>query len=121
MSTLSRQNWHGLRLPPPGGPFLSRRRAVCCRPRAFATRTRSYLLLCLERNVVVRGARGSRCEVAGIGRNVALRREATAVLATLAGTQELDGVGNDIDGLALVAFLVLPLTPVQPAVDRDRA
>src|SRR4051812_24556710 len=120
MSTLSRQNWQGLRLPPPAGPFLSRRRDVCCRPRAFATRTRSYLSIS-ERNVVVRGGRGSPCEVAGVGRNVGLRREAAAVLGTLAGSQELDGIGNDIHCLALVPVLVLPLAPLEAAVERDRA
>src|SRR3954471_17752808 len=74
-----------------------------------------------ERNVVVRGGRGSPCEVAGVGRNVGLRRETAAVLATLAGSQELDGIGNDIHCLALVPVLVLPLAPLEPAVERDRA
>src|SRR4051794_6614990 len=74
-----------------------------------------------ERNVVVRGGRGSPCEVAGVGRNVGLRRETATVLGALAGPQELDGIGNDIHCLALVPFLVLPLAPLEPTVERDRA
>src|SRR4051794_19424286 len=71
-----------------------------------------------ERNVVVPGCpRRRTCVVARICRHVGLRREAATVVATLTTTQELDGIGNDIDGLALVALLVLPLTPFEPSVD----
>src|SRR5918999_4685746 len=75
-----------------------------------------------ERDVVVRspGDRRRRLEVAGVCRDVALRREATAVLAALSGAEELDGIGNDIHRLALVALLVLPFAPLEPSVDRDR-
>src|SRR3954464_4678229 len=76
----------------------------------------------LERNVVVRCA-PRRCagEVGRIGRDVGLRRETAAVLAAaVAGAQELDRVGNDIDRLALVAALVLPLAPVEATVDGNR-
>ena len=53
-----------------------------------------------------------RLEVRGVGRDVGLRREATAVLASrLAGAEELDGVGDDLDRLALAAVLGLPLAP----------
>src|SRR4051794_16233941 len=75
-----------------------------------------------ERNVVV-PCTPRRCtgEVGRVGRNVGLRRKTTTVLAAaVAGAQELDRVGNDIDRLALVALLVLPLAPVETPVDRDR-
>src|SRR6478672_11053802 len=68
--------------------------------------------VCLERNVVVRSstAHGRRLvEVGRVGGNIALRREPRAVPPVVPGTEELDGVGNDIDGLPLVALLVLPL------------
>src|SRR4051795_8259886 len=79
-----------------------------------------------ERNVVVPCA-PRRCtgEIGRVGRNVGLRREtaavATVLAAAVAGAQELDRVGNDIDRLPLVALLVLPLAPVETPVDRDRA
>src|SRR6201987_4839451 len=74
----------------------------------------------LERNVVV-----GRCgEVGGL----LLRRTcghelvgATGAVAVAAAAQELDTLGHDLDGLALAAVLSLPLAPVEPAVDRDRA
>src|SRR3954468_11817171 len=78
-----------------------------------------------KRNVVVPCA-PRRCtgEVGRVGRNVGLRREtaavATVLAAAVAGAQELDRVGNDIDRLPLVALLVLPLAPVETPVDRDR-
>src|SRR5215210_1551500 len=77
-----------------------------------------------EGNVVVRSPGGHRRlrEVRCVRGNIALRREATAVLATLTGAKELDGIGNDIYRLpVLAAFLVLPLAPLEPPVDRDRA
>src|ERR1700751_4607105 len=74
----------------------------------------------LERNVVV-----GRCgEVGGL----LLRRTcghelvgATGAVAVAAAAQELDTLGHDLDGLALRSVLSLPLAPVEPAVDRDRA
>src|SRR5207253_1742230 len=78
----------------------------------------------LERNVVVRGstAHGRRLvEVGRVGGNVALRREPRAVPSVFPRTEELHGVGNNIDGLPLVAFLVLPLTPLEAPVDGNRA
>src|SRR5581483_1311422 len=70
----------------------------------------------LERDVVVPGSttRRRRLEVGGIRRNVALRRETTAVLGAVPRAQELDRIGNDIHRLALVAVLVLPLAPFEP-------
>src|SRR2546423_5164883 len=76
-----------------------------------------------DRNVVAPCA-PRRCtgEVGRVGRNVGLRRETTTVLAAaVAGAQELDRVGNDIDRLTLVPLLVLPLAPVETPVDRNRA
>src|SRR5262249_3073737 len=84
----------------------------------------------LERDVVFAAATGAGCgalEVGGVGGDVAARREAapTAVaVAPAAGAvaraEELDRVGDDLDVLAFVALLVLPLAPVEPALDRDR-
>src|SRR3954453_10079244 len=123
MSIFSRQYGQGLRRPPPGGPFLSRlrRSRVGVPPRCFATSAPAASYSGSERDVVVRCPRRGRrlLEVAGVGRDVTLRREATAVLAAITRPEELDGVGNDIDGLPLVASLVLPLAPLEPAVDRD--
>src|SRR5690349_13392795 len=64
-----------------------------------------------------------RREVGGIRRNVALRREAVAVAAAIATpAQELHGVGDDLDRLALAgAVRGVPLAPVKPAVDGDAA
>ena len=42
-------------------------------------------------------------------------------LAVLAPAEELDALGDDLDGLALRAVLSLPLTPLEAAVDRDGA
>src|SRR6476619_1234359 len=78
----------------------------------------------LERNVVVaRTAEGGH----RIGLQLAAARlEAAAALAasTVAipgRAQELDGVGDDLDRLALGAVLRLPLAPLKAAVDRDAA
>src|SRR3954454_9022643 len=93
--------------------------------------------LCLERNVVFVAAaatgRGA-FEVAHVRGDVALwRREATATLTaattvavataagTVAGAEELDAVGHDLDALPFVAALVLPLAPVEARFDRHRA
>src|SRR3954453_10991787 len=81
----------------------------------------------LERDVVVRsGTGGCRLEVAGVRRDVTLRGEAlpatVATAAVVAAAEELHGVGHDFNGRAVGAsLLVLPLTPLEPAVDRDRA
>src|SRR5688500_5390975 len=80
----------------------------------------------LERDVVVgraAAARGRRGEVADVGRDVALRREAASVLspAAMRTAEELIRVGDDLDRLAVVALLVLPLAPLEATVDRDRA
>src|SRR5215210_148320 len=126
MSIFSRQNGQGLKRPLPGpplprGPRL--RSLVGVPPRCFATCTPAYSLPGSEGNVVVRSPGGHRRlgEVRCVRGNIALWREATAVLASLSGTEELDGVGNDIYRLPLVAFLVLPLAPLEPPIDRDRA
>src|SRR6476659_5022094 len=77
----------------------------------------------LERDVVVRGRAGARrgtggLEVPLVDRHVGARREAAAgvAAAVLAAAQELDGVGDDLDALALVAVLRLPLAPLEAAV-----
>src|SRR5687768_3683492 len=77
----------------------------------------------LERDVVVRrgaGARGGAggLEVAVVDRHVGARGEpaAAAGRAVLAAAQELHGVGHDLDALALVAVLRLPLAPLEAAV-----
>src|ERR1700710_1184903 len=89
----------------------------------------------LERDVVFGTApapAGAGCgpfEVGGVGRDVAGRREAPAPTVAIAsapgavaGAEELDRVGDDLDGLAFAAAVFgLPLTPVEPAFDRDRA
>src|SRR5579884_458014 len=70
----------------------------------------------LERDVVVGRGR----EVGALLR--ARRHElvaAAARLAVAAAAQELDAVGDDLDGLALGAVLRLPLAPAQLAVDAD--
>ena len=72
-----------------------------------------------ERDVVVgvgRGAGG--LEFALVGRAVGALRG--AVLAGVGGAEELDGVGDDLDRLAL-AVLGVVFAPLQAAVDRDRA
>src|SRR4051794_35696233 len=124
MSTLSLQNGHDLRRPPPPGPFLSRRRpCVEVRPRCFATRKAPYVS---ERNVVVVRSSAATCrrhlEVACVGRNVGLGLETlpSAVPAVLAAAEELNGIGNDIHRLALVPVVVLPLAPLEAPVERDR-
>src|SRR3954471_8771882 len=88
----------------------------------------------LERDVVVRRrarARADRLgrEVRRVGRDVRVRREAVvvaagalaALAAVVAAAQELDGLGHDLDRLALGAVLSLPLAPVQAPVDTDGA
>src|SRR5919106_3471221 len=107
----------------PAGPCRDRRAGGpgSCLVHAASPRCCSCVLATSgsERDVVVRspGARRRRLEVPGVRGDVALRREAATVLAALSGAEELDGVGNDIYRLPLVAGLVLPLPPFQAAVD----
>src|SRR3954454_20341497 len=76
----------------------------------------------LERDVVV-----GRREVVGRGRRRARRHvlvaatAGEAALALAAAAEELDGVGDDLDGLALRAVLRVPLAPLEASVDADRA
>src|SRR5215204_1083755 len=117
----------GLETPASGQPLAATATAVPGRSRSSTLLRHSCSCLLdasvLERDVVVRspGAHGRGREVRGVRGNVALRREATTVLAALTGAEELDGVGNDIHRLPLLAVLALPLAPFEPAVDRDRA
>ena len=63
-------------------------------------------------------------EVRGVGGNVRLRLEAVATTAARvvrARAEELDAVGDDLDGLALGAVLGLPFAPVEPPLDGDGA
>src|SRR3954454_20190820 len=43
-----------------------------------------------------------------------------AVVGVVARAEELDAVGDDVDGGALVVFFVGPLAPLEAAVDGDR-
>src|SRR5712691_6557990 len=74
----------------------------------------------LERNVVV-----GRCgEVGARLRAGACRHElvGAAALGVAATAEELDAVGDDLDGLALAAAVLrLPLAPLEPSVDCDGA
>src|SRR6516165_971055 len=46
----------------------------------------------------------------------------SAALAVAAATEELDALGDDVDGLPLAGPVGrVPLAPVEPAVDPDRA
>src|SRR6476646_3986263 len=73
----------------------------------------------LERDVVV----GRRREVGALLRRTCGHElVAGAPVAVAAAPEELNGVGNDLDGLPLArAVGCLPLAPVEPAVDADRA
>src|SRR5579875_335811 len=84
----------------------------------------------LERDVVVGsgGRHGGAIEVAGVDRDVALRgARAARETAPVAGAgvvttaEELHGLSDDINRLPLVAVLVGPFAPLQPAVDRHAA
>ena len=46
---------------------------------------------------------------------------AVALPTAVAAAEELDRVGDDLDGLALGSVLGLPLAPVEPALDRSRS
>src|SRR4051794_20362647 len=122
------------------GTELTAPAAVRLRPQSLACGARRASSLpdsrwtSSERNIVLGGvatARRGGFEIAHVGRDVALRGSesapvaaATAVAAAarpVAGSEELDGVGDDLDALSFVAALVLPLAPVEPAFDRNRA
>src|SRR4051812_29553209 len=83
----------------------------------------------LERDVVVGRRRGGAAavarrrgsEVAGVDGDVGPRREAAATAPGVVATaEELHGVGDDVDRLALAALLGLPLAPLQAPVDGHR-
>src|SRR5689334_14667352 len=121
-SILSLQYGQDLRRPLPGPPRLSRR-GLAGFLRCFAT---DYLVevRCLEGDVVLgrRARRGG--EVPGVHRDVTAGVALKAAVArpgggVVAATEELDGIGNDIDRLPLVPLLVLPLAPLEAAVERD--
>src|SRR5579884_398661 len=71
----------------------------------------------LERDVVVGRSR----EVGALLRRAGRHELVAAALAVAAAAEELDALGDDLDGLALRAVLSLPLAPVEATVDRDRA
>src|SRR5207245_4544917 len=58
-------------------------------------------------------------KVGGVGRDVRLDHAVRLWRVTRA--QELDRVGNDIDGLPLGAVLRFPLAPVKASLDGDRS
>src|SRR5919199_307210 len=62
-------------------------------------------------------------EVVRVDGDVGARREAVAAAARVVARarEELDRVGDDVDPLAVVALLVLPLAPLEAPVDRDGA
>ena len=73
-------------------------------------------------------ATGDRCglEIPFVDRDVAalggpVAGESASTGGVVARAQELHRVGNDIDCLAFGAVLGLPLAPLEPPVDRDRA
>src|SRR5437660_1542023 len=75
-------------------------------------------MLLLERDVVVGRGR----EVGALLLRRARGHELVAAVAVTAAAEELDGVGDDLDGLPLArAVGRIPLTPVEPAIDADRA
>src|SRR5689334_14343916 len=79
----------------------------------------------LEGDVVVgcggsASAYGGGLEIGGVYGDVGAGGEASAALLA-ASAEELDAVGDDVDGLALVALGGLPLAPLEAAVDRDAA
>src|SRR6476660_3712637 len=72
----------------------------------------------LERDVVVGRGR----EVGALLLRRARRHELVAAFAVAAAAEELDAVGDDLHGLPLArAVGRVPLAPVEPAVDADRA
>jgi len=72
-----------------------------------------------ERNVVV--CRTAEVFVSGGRRGGNELSLAVTAAAFTAAAEELHGVGDDLDRLALRAVLRLPLTPVEAAVDADGA
>src|SRR5439155_12857184 len=77
-----------------------------------------FVLGPLERDVVVRRG-GAHVGVGGRARRHEL--SLAAALSVAAAAEELHRLGDDLDRLALGAVLRLPLAPVEPAVDGDRA
>src|SRR6266576_4608627 len=72
----------------------------------------------LERDVVV----GRRREVGALLLCPRRHELVAAAVTVAAAAEELDAVGDDLHGLALAAAVLrLPLTPLEAAVDRDRA
>src|SRR5579871_540709 len=79
----------------------------------------SLAMCLLERNVVVgRGREVGAARAQGFGGARRHELVAAATVAVAAAAEELDALGDDLDGLALYAVL-LPLPPVEAAVDRD--
>src|SRR3954453_16292562 len=83
----------------------------------------------LERDVVV-GRRSARraagrggCEVVRVDGDVGAGAEAVAGRAAVVtrAREELHRIGDDVDRLALLAVVALPLAPLEAAVDRDGA
>src|ERR1051325_3044368 len=72
----------------------------------------------LERDVVVGRSR----EVGALLLRRPCGHELVAAVSVGAAAEELDRVGDDLDGLSLAGAVGrFPLTPVEPAVDADRA
>src|ERR1044072_3856173 len=77
----------------------------------------------LERDVVVGCGRAEVGVARGRGarRHVLVAAGSAAALELLPPAEELDALGDDLDRGALRPVLRVPLAPVEPAVDRDRA
>src|SRR6188472_354325 len=72
----------------------------------------------LERDVVVCGGR----EVGALLRRARRHELVASAVSVAAAAEELDALGDDLHGLPLArAIRRLPLAPVEPAVDADRA
>src|SRR5438477_711599 len=77
----------------------------------------SLAMLLLEGDVVVRRGR----EVGALLRSAGRHELVAAAVAVATAAEELNAVGDDLDGLALRAVLGLPLAPAQLAVNADGA
>src|SRR5581483_5692562 len=128
-----------LDLVPAIGTRLTARGSLCALPIAPADRPSTLLChagsparllsdLSLERDVVVGhpGSHGSRVEIAGVGRDVVLRRPDAAGVAipvsvpsVVTAAEELHVLSDDIDGLALLS-VYLVLAPIESSVDCHR-
>src|SRR4051794_38146689 len=76
----------------------------------------------LEGDVVAGGAGAHGLvllEVGRVGRNIGARLDSVALYGagSVTAAEELHGLGDDLDALALVAVLRLPLAPVKASVD----